>query len=99
MKRILFITALLLMSCEKEEIQPNAQDSQETIVVDCNCDRVVAIKKFYIVGDAQSSDPSGTYYCPITTINDCSEIQKNRSFSFKNESSIPKVGECYDMGI
>ena len=97
MKRILFITTLLLMSCEKEEVQPNAQDSQETTLVDCDCDRVVAIKKFYIIGTPES--PQGSYYCPITTINDCSEIQKNRSFSFKNESSIPKVGECYDMGI
>jgi hypothetical protein len=98
MKKVLLVLGLVTMfSCQKEEIKTNEQSNQET-QQDCNCDRVVAVKKFYIVGDAQSSDPSGTYHCPITTINDCSEIQKDRSFNFKNEYSIPKVGECYDMG-
>ena len=94
MKRILFITALFLMSCEKEEITAEVE-----ITEDCNCDRIVDVKKFFIVGDAQSNDPSGTYYCPITTINDCNKLQKYRDFNFKKESYIPKVGDCFNMGI
>ena len=96
MKRELLVLGLASMfSCEKE----NVSQSNNQTVEDCNCDRIVDIKKFYIVGDAQSSDPSGTYYCPITTINDCNKMQKFRDFHFKNEYNIPKVGDCYDMGI
>ncbi len=94
MKKILLLS-LIALSCNKELDTP----SNETVVENCNCDRIVSIKKFYIVGDAQSNDPSGTYSCHITTINDCNKMQKFRSFSFKNESSIPKVDECYGMGM
>ena len=97
MKKVLLLglAVSFLTSCYKEVTPP----SEETVEEDCFCDRVVGIKKFYIVGDAQSNDPSGSYYCPITTINDCNKMQKNRAFSFKHESSIPKVGDCFDMGI
>jgi len=96
MKRVLLVLGLATMfSCEKENISQSNNQTEEN----CDCDRIVGIKKFYIVGDAQSSNTSGTYFCPITTINDCNKMQKDRSFNFKNESSIPKVGECFDMGI
>lgn len=98
MKKVVLVLGLAtLFSCQKEEIKTNEQSSQE-VQQDCNCDRIVDVKKFYIVGDAQSNDPSGFYHCPITTINDCNKMQKFRSFNFKNEYSIPKVGDCYNMG-
>lgn len=101
MKRILFITTLLLMSCEKEELQPNTQDSQATTSENCNCDRIVDIKTFNMIGDAQSGT-SSYFWCHITTINDCSKMQKFREFDYSKDyytqSQLPKIGNCHDMG-
>jgi len=95
MKKVLLVLGLglAILSCEKEDISQNNNQTVE----DCNCDRIVSNKVFNMIGDAQSGT-SSYFWCHITTINDCNKMQKFREFNFNNESSIPKVGDCYKMG-
>ena len=96
MKRILLITSLFLMSCEKEEVEPINQT-----VENCDCDRIVDIKKFNMVGDAQTGE-SSYFWCHITTINDCNKIQKFKKFSYSmnyyTKEQLPNIGDCQNMG-
>jgi len=81
MKRVLLVLGLAaLFSCDKEEIKPNEQSNQEN-TQDCNCDRIVSIKVFNMIGDAQSGT-SSYFWCHITTINDCNKMQKFREFNY-----------------
>lgn len=86
MKKTIFILAVLLLSCEKEEVQPNNQQEQTT-QEDCNCDRVVSSNKFNL--------PSGHSFGNYTTVNDCTNETKNREWSTEFGQTQPVVGTCY----
>ena len=101
MKKVLLVLGLAtLFSCQKEEINSSEQSSQE-VQQDCNCDRIVSIKVFNMIGDAQSGT-SSYFWCHITTINDCNKMQKFREFNYSKDyytkEQLPKVGDCHSMG-
>ena len=64
MKRLLLLLALVLLSCNKEDVTP----IQEEEPLDCNCDRVVEVLSFNM--------PTYTFWT-YTTINDCTGVQKS----------------------
>lgn len=52
---------------------------------DCNCDRVMSVQTFNILG---------TYKAEYITINECTQVQKSKSYSTTNYNTLPKVGDC-----
>ena len=78
MKKIFLISALFvtLLSCTKEEEK------------DCNCNRVVQVTTINVV--AGNGGVGVTKLYKYTTINDCTGIQRESSFSPQSVS----VGEC-----
>lgn len=82
-KVILLIAILLAYGCDKD----NASQSVEP-QIDCNCDRVVEVNYF-----TMPTNPV-QYYCVYFTINDCTELQKQKSITVTNQAFLPKVGEC-----
>lgn len=85
-KILLLIVASFILACSKDEVQ-SAKATQ-----DCNCDRIVEVSTFNVVGTA--STPSISYYSIITTINDCTRVQKNKNNTTTFFEQIPKVGDC-----
>jgi hypothetical protein len=85
-KILLLIVASFILACSKDET-PSAKATQ-----DCNCDRIVEVSTFNVVGTA--STPSISYYSIITTINDCTRVQKNKNNTTTFFEQIPKVGDC-----
>lgn len=77
----LLLTATLF-SCTADEIQ------EEEPTLDCDCDRIVDIATFNIVGSPV------TYYSIYTTINDCTGIQREHSSSTPYANLIPQEGDC-----
>jgi hypothetical protein len=74
-----FIIAGVIVSCKKEEITPIKPIV--AISKDCNCNRVVKIIEYNLVGIGPRYD------CYL--INDCTEVQTIKTYSNK-----PKIGEC-----
>jgi hypothetical protein len=87
MKKILLLTiASIMLACSKDEVQ-SAKATQ-----DCDCDRVVEVNTFNVVGTPQN--PITNFYSIITTVNDCTQIQRQKSSNTTIQSQIPKVGDC-----
>jgi hypothetical protein len=85
MKKLLLIL-LISISCSEKDIP------EEIPVLDCDCDRIAEVKKIGIFNDKKGVD---VYRGVFTTINECSKIQREYSFSnITDISLIPKVGEC-----
>lgn len=84
MKRIITLAAILTLaySCEKEPTQP----VQPT--VDCNCDRYIAHSKFSLIGNPI------IYFGDWTTINDCTGLQLEGSWSTGSGDIEPVNGQC-----
>jgi hypothetical protein len=87
-KMILSIAVILLLSCEKDNPQPNNSN------LNCDCNRVMEHTKFYILGDAQTGKP-GFYYGTYVLINDCSEVQYNGEWNTSYGDKEPINGQCY----
>jgi hypothetical protein len=64
MRKLLIL--LLLVSCQKEDIQPTEPQ------LDCNCDKVVDVDSFTVSGVV-----TGSYI----TINECTDIQRTEYFT------------------
>jgi hypothetical protein len=84
MKKIMLLATLITISCSKST-------SDETIV-DCNCDKVVEKQTFNIVGTPQN--PAIQFHTLYTTINECTHIQKSKTFDTTNSALIPQIGQC-----
>jgi hypothetical protein len=84
MKKVLLLLALVIVSCSKEE--------EQTPALNCDCDKVVAKTTYNVIGTPQN--PTITYYTTYTTINECSNVQKQKTFSTTDASLIPEIGEC-----
>ena len=76
--------AVGFMSCNK--IQEPTQEVED--VVDCECDRIVEVSTFNIVG------MDGVYKYVLTTINDCTGIQSQEDGTCLI-NKVPQVGDCY----
>ena len=83
MKKIFLISTLFvtLLSCTKDEIK-------EEVVKDCYCDRVVEVLTMNIVNGNGTVGVTKLY--KYTTINDCTGIQRESSFSSQSAS----IGQC-----
>lgn len=84
MKKAFLFLSFVLLSC-------NPDDPQEP-PVDCNCDKVVEVSTFNIIGTPQN--PTITYHSVYTTINVCSQIQRQKTFDTTNSQLVPQVGQC-----
>ena len=82
MKKLLLITlAIGMLACSTSE-------EKNTNEPDCNCDRVVQANYFNVVGTPVS------YHCVYYTINDCTQVQKQKSYTTTDEATLPQVGQC-----
>ena len=87
MKKLLLLSVLFIAtSCSK------TANEEKVLTADCNCDRIVALTTFNILGTPMN--PAITYHTVYTTINDCSQIQKQKTHNTTFTSAIPKLGEC-----
>jgi hypothetical protein len=59
---------------------------------DCDCDKVVQVTTFNVVGTPQN--PAVNYHSVYTTINECTQIQKQKTFDTTNQSLIPQINQC-----
>ena len=84
-KLALLLLAVLFISCSTDEASSNNEP-------DCNCDRVVEVNTFTVVGTPQN--PALNYYSVYTTINDCTQIQRQKTFTTTNPNLSPKLNEC-----
>jgi len=80
-KLALVILGLTLFSCTPEE------NLENKIIKDCNCNRVVEVSSFNVIG---SGTNAGSTIYRYTTINDCTGVQRESGLS--NQSV--RVGEC-----
>jgi hypothetical protein len=86
MKKLLLLTlAIFTMACSNDE-------SREETTADCNCDRIVQINTFNVVGTPQN--PATNYHSVYTTINDCTQIQREKTHNTINPDLVPKIGDC-----
>jgi hypothetical protein len=92
---LLIITAITLISCKKEIItqQPT------TPVKNCNCDKIVKIIQYTIIGDAQAKPDSPqskpTNHATIYTVNECTNFNDWHEFKSKEVKYYKKIGDCY----
>lgn len=84
-KLALLLLAVLFISCSTDEASSNNEP-------DCNCDRVLEVNTFTIVGTPQN--PALNYYSVYVTINDCTQIQRQKTFTTTNPNLSPKLNEC-----
>jgi hypothetical protein len=84
MKKTFLLLPFVLLSCNPDEPQQPP--------VDCNCDKVVEVATFNIIGTPQN--PAITYHSVYTTINVCTEIQRQKTFDTTNPSLTPQIGQC-----
>lgn len=91
MKRIILITTTLitLISCNKETItqQPTTQPKN------CNCDKIVKIIQYTIIGTPESPQP--TNHATIYTVNECTNFNDWHEFKSKEIKYYKKIGDCY----
>ena len=89
MKKLVLVSALAigLFSCQKEEVTPQPV----TPAKNCGCDRIVNIVR------AKYSHPGHTtkYFATITTVNDCSNWQKQYEYESIYSIYSKKEGDCY----
>ena len=86
MKKLLLLLSFVLLSCNPDEPQ---QTPPQT---DCNCDKVVEVATFNVVGTPQN--PAMNYYSVYTTINVCTQIQRQKTFTTTISTQSPQIGQC-----
>ena len=85
MKKLLLVLGMFTaIGCSK----PKADEA----ALDCNCDKVVERTTFNVVGTTQN--PGITYHTVYTTINECTHIQRTKTYDTKDSGSIPQLGQC-----
>lgn len=87
MKKLLVLALLALASCS-----PETATEDVTPTPNCDCDRVVEVFTFVVVGTPEN--PALNYVSRYTTINDCTQIQKTKSYTTTNPDLSPKVNQC-----
>ena len=89
MKKIITIAALVfLMSCDKDEAVTTPQPPP----LDCNCDKVVEVATFNVIGTPQN--PAITLHSVYTTINVCTQIQRQKTHNTIFPNEVPVIGQC-----
>lgn len=85
MKKLFLLAFLALASCSTET-------ENLTNEHDCDCDRVVEVSTFNVVGTPQN--PAINYHSVYITINDCTNVQRQKTFTTTNINQVPVVGQC-----
>jgi hypothetical protein len=86
MRKIPFILfAIGMVACST----PQQEQASEP---DCDCDKVVQVTTFNVVGTPQN--PAVNYHSVYTTINECTQIQKQKTFDTTNQTQIPQINQC-----
>ena len=83
MKGFSLILLLALISCNKEE-NTTTNEAKQTVVKDCNCDRVAKVLEWNISGVGKVYD--------TWLINDCSGVQTFKTI----KNNKPIIGQCYN---
>lgn len=86
-KILLLLLSFVLLSCN-----PDESDEQVAPPLDCDCDKVVEVATFNVVGTPQN--PAMNYYSVYTTINVCTQIQRQKTFTTTVSSQSPQLGQC-----
>lgn len=81
----LIILSLFLASCSNDDAQPATPQN-------CDCDLVKEATTFNIVGTP--SNPSVVYHTVYITINQCTGVQKTKTYDTTNPNECPAVGQC-----
>jgi hypothetical protein len=87
MKKTFLLLSVLFLSCNPDEPQQNNEPP-----LDCSCDKVVEVSTFNVVGTPQN--PAMNYYSIYTTINVCTQVQRQKTFTTTISSQTPQVGQC-----
>ena len=88
-KLLLFTLAIGMLACSQGEPQNEPNNPDEP---NCQCDRVVEVFTFSIIGTPQN--PATNYYSRYTTINDCTQIQREKTFNTIDPNLSPQIGQC-----
>ena len=89
MKKLLLLTlAIGMMACSNDEAVTTPQPPP----LDCNCDKVVEVATFNVVGTPQN--PAITLHSVYTTINVCTQIQRQKTHNTIFPNEVPVVGQC-----
>lgn len=84
MKRLTLLLLLIVASCSTPQ--------NEEPAANCDCDKVVEKTTFNVVGTPQN--PAIQYNTVYTTINECTQIQKSKTFNTTDPNLIPQIGQC-----
>ena len=87
MKKTFLLLSVVLLSCNPDEPVQQAPPQ-----LDCSCDKVVEVATFNVVGTPQN--PAMNYYSIYTTINVCTQVQRQKTFTTTISSQTPQVGQC-----
>ena len=79
--RYLILISLIILGCKKES-NTTTNSAQQTVVKDCNCDRVVFVNEFNM--------PDYGKWGHYSTINDCSGLQRDKQWN----GNKPVIGQC-----
>lgn len=86
MKKTFLLLSFVLLSCNPDEPE------EQTPALDCNCDKVVEVSTFNVIGTPQN--PAINYYSVYTTINVCTQIQRQKTFTTTISTQSPQIGQC-----
>ena len=84
MKKLLLLPLFNFASCSTSQVEEPAAN--------CDCDKVVERTTFNVVGTPQN--PAINYHTVYTTINECTNIQKTKTYDTTNSALIPQLGQC-----
>jgi len=84
-KYLVLALAIGMVACSND-------DQPETPQQNCDCDKVVEVATFNVVGTPQN--PAMNYYSVYTTINVCTQIQRQKTFTTTVSSQSPQLGQC-----
>ena len=85
-KYLVLALAIGMVACSNDD-QPETPPQ-----TNCDCDKVVEVATFNIVGTPQN--PAMNYYSVYTTINVCTQIQRQKTFTTTVSSQSPQLGQC-----
>jgi hypothetical protein len=84
-KYLVLALAIGMVACSND-------DQPETPPQNCDCDKVVEVATFNVIGTPQN--PAMNYYSVYTTINVCTQIQRQKTFTTTVSSQSPQLGQC-----
>lgn len=85
-KYLVLALAIGMVACSNDD-QP-----ETTPPTNCDCDKVVEVATFNVIGTPQN--PAMNYYSVYTTINVCTQIQRQKTFTTTVSSQSPQLGQC-----